>query len=82
MVNPNDIVEINGVEMMIRDIPDQTTRAFYGYGHFPDELKNRQIHPGIGLYDSDVCRDADNIKGVWINYGENLVCQGCGMDFT
>jgi hypothetical protein len=82
MMNPDEIVEISGHRMMIRDVPDRFTRNMLGYGHSTYDSKERECHPGIGLYTPDTCVRADEIIGVWINFGQNLVCPGCGLDFT
>jgi hypothetical protein len=82
MMNPNETIKYNGEETMIKDLPSALLRAEFGFGHFPYDVANREIHSGIGLYDPETCLEADNTQGVWINFGENLVCQGCGMDFT
>jgi hypothetical protein len=82
MVNPNETIDYNGTETMIKDLPSSFLRAEFGFGHFPWDVTNREIHQGIGMYDPETCLEADNTKGVWINFGENLVCQGCGLDFT
>lgn len=81
MVDPNDVVVYNGEPVKIKDLT-QTNRAFFGYGHFPRDIADRKVHQSIGIEDPEHCTRADETMGVWINYGSNLVCPGCGLDFT
>jgi hypothetical protein len=81
MINTNEVVSYNGEEMPIKDLPENI-RPMYGYGHYSWDVKNRERHPGIGIYEPDECIRADEGLGTWINYGQNLVCPGCGLDYT
>lgn len=78
----DDLVEINGVEMKIRDVPSAFLRAEFGVGHFPGH--NRQVvdvPDRTFPFTPDTCL-VDLHKGEWINNGTILVCTGCGLDST
>lgn len=85
MITSNDldeIIVINDVPVKIRDIQNQDDKAFMGYGHFAWDINKRERHLGIGTYEPAECMRANESSGTWINYGQNLVCPGCGLDFT
>jgi hypothetical protein len=82
MMNPDELIEISGQHMRIRDVPDRFTRNMLGYGHSSYDTEKRERHAGIGLYEPETCHQADEMTGTWINFGTNLVCPGCGLDYT
>lgn len=82
ITRPDVVVEVNGKPVLVTDIADPSIRALFGVGHDPVVIAYRERHPGIGLYDPETCLYAACTTGVWINFGENLVCQGCGLDCT
>jgi hypothetical protein len=72
----------------LEDVPDASTRAQFGYGHFrPFEKGVIQRPDGVPWpYTPNMCLIAGGpmgkpARGVWIteNY---LVCPGCGLDLT
>jgi hypothetical protein len=82
MIDPERTIEFDGKEMAIKDVPDAYTREMLGYGHSSFDVQNRTRWPEIGEYEPGKCLRADELKGIWINKGENLACPGCGLDFT
>jgi hypothetical protein len=81
MVNPEELVEFDGKVLTLKELPPEH-RSFFGLGHFTHDIEYRERHLGIGTYEPDECPRADEPFGVWINYEQNLVCPGCGLDFT
>ena len=82
MVDPDAEVTYNGELMKLRDVPDPVVKHLCGLGHSAYDCKMREHHPGEWPCIPEECRYADETQGIWINEGENLVCQGCGLDFT
>lgn len=84
MLTQKDIekeIEFNGKLVAIKDLPRDHAAAF-DYGHFSYDIKHRKRWSSVGLYRPETCMRADEPMGVWINDQENLVCPGCGLDFT
>lgn len=84
-VDPNAIVEYNGSEMRLRDVPDAEIRAMMGVGHYPGDIRHRKVHlapnGGIWEYKPDTCVAASILRGMPIGDGE-IACYGCGLDGT
>lgn len=84
MTDPDEMVEYNFQRMAIKDIPSQGVRAMLGYGHV--RMPGDQVTPNPSgepwPYTPDHCLRADEIRWLWINNGQNLVCPGCGLDGT
>ena len=79
-VNPDQLVEVNGETMAIKDIPDPVLQHLFGLGHFRD---NRPIVAGDWPFTPETCIYTDPGEGnEWINDGTVLVCTGCGLDGT
>lgn len=79
--DPDQLVEVNGVTMAIKDIPDPSLRHLLGLGHFPN---GRPRIAGDWPYTPETCiytDDSDN-RNEWIENGTVLVCTGCGSDGT
>lgn len=74
-------VEVNGIPTKIRDM-SHDYKAMMGFAHFSGDIARRERHLGIGIDEPENCTRADETSGTWINYGQNLVCPGCGLDFT
>lgn len=81
MIDKFEVVSYNGEELAIKDLPEHI-RPMYGYGHGSWDIAHRERHEGIGIYDPAHCIRADETMGTWINHGQNLVCPGCGLDYT
>lgn len=84
MLTQKDIekeIEFNGKLVAIKDLPRDHAAAF-DYGHFSWDIKTRKRWPGIGTFTPETCMRADDKLGTWINREQNLVCPGCGLDFT
>jgi hypothetical protein len=72
----------------LEDVPDASTRAQFGYGHFQPFQREALPSPD-GLpwpYTPNMCLIAGGpqgkaARGVWIT-PEHLVCPGCGLDLT
>lgn len=80
-VDISEIVNVNGQDMPIRDVP-YPLRTMFGYGHHPVyKSENRQVSPGDWPYTPDTCQRADEGEGIWLN-PSRLVCPGCGLDCT
>lgn len=81
--NPDEIIEINGDPVRIREMPPADA-ALYGYGHqlgYGDQWR-KQI-PGAYPYTPETCRRAGGLfPGTWLFGGTVLVCTGCGLDCT
>ena len=77
--NIDEIVNYNGKDIKIRDLP-MSERPFFGYGHFPSHIV-RPLIPGDWPYTPSTCLEADSMTGVWVD-DEHLACTGCGADFT
>jgi hypothetical protein len=78
--NPDQLVEIDGATMAIKDIPDPVLRQLFGLGHFRD---NRPIVAGDWSYTPETCiYTGPDDAGQWIAEGTVLVCPGCGLDGT
>lgn len=83
-VNPDELIEVNGVPTKIRDLPP-IERAMFGYGHFPlgPGEQWRKVQPGEWEYTPETCLLA-TVEGTstWSSDGKILVCDGCGLDCT
>lgn len=75
-------VGYNGVETRVGDLPSATTRAEFGYGHFPAHIIDRGVAPGVWPFTPDTCELADDPYGIWVENDTILACQGCGLDCT
>lgn len=82
-VNPDEITELNGEPVRIRDLP-RGLAAMHGYGHVLSYgAQWRKVIPGAYPYTPATCRRADGTwPGCWLNGGTVLVCTGCGLDAT
>lgn len=80
-VDPDSEILVDGVPTKIRDLRSAGLRAMMGYGHFPQDISRREVHPGYPQQPGE-CTYADKGSGVWINDGRNLVCEACGLDLT
>lgn len=72
-------VYYNGAPTRVRDIPDAHFRYGFGVGHW--DWKGREVHSGDWPYTPDTC-DVDRVSANWNRDGQNLICQGCGVDYT
>lgn len=80
-VNPDDIVDLDGIPTRIRDLP-RLEAALFGYGHVLIPSDGREVLPGAWPYTPETCRRADGTwPGTWID-PEHLACTGCGLDCT
>ncbi|MEU7435684.1 hypothetical protein AB0B07_33325 [Streptomyces sioyaensis] len=82
-VNPNTVIDLDGVPTAIKDL-NRTDRNVLGLGHsvWDIDVLKKQRHPGDWPYTSEDCQRADERFGVWINNENDLVCPGCGLDYT
>jgi hypothetical protein len=81
----DNVVEVDGVEMKIRDVPDPFLRAMWGYGHFAVEIAQRPVITVPGRtwpYTPETCLTDDyTFKCEWLDE-QTMVCPGCGLDCT
>ena len=83
MVDPDEIVEFNGMPTAIKNLP-VVHRVLCGMGHdmWLIQREKREVIPGNWPYIPEDCLRAGETKRVWINDGQDLVCPGCGIDCT
>ena len=81
MIDADATVIRDGKEIRIKDLPDRQDRIDCGLGHHPYLIARHKVHPGFKHRPIE-CPHADELTGVWINDGNNLVCPGCGLDGT
>lgn len=87
MIDPNELIEFNGVTMPIHEIPDAVVRTLMGIGHF--------CHPSRGVapvqrafeFTPNTCLNTDSITegNEWVvgtDGEEYLICTYCGLDGT
>jgi hypothetical protein len=82
VIDPKSSVIYNGTTMTIERVPDTLIRHLLGLGHHPEDIRTRQRHDGDWACEPTSCTRADETAGTWINGGSNLVCPGCGLEFT
>lgn len=93
LTDPDLIIEFCGELTKLKDIPDRFVRNAMGLGHPPQDCERREQHAAPVTTDEgdeleswphspEDCLCAGDQRGVWINDGQNLVCPGCGLDFT
>ncbi|MFI1161428.1 hypothetical protein [Streptomyces sioyaensis] len=82
-VDPNTVIDLDGVPTALKNM-DRHDRNMFGLGHsvWDIEVEKKQQHPGPWPYKPEDCQRADERFGVWINNEQNLVCAGCGLDYT
>jgi hypothetical protein len=80
----NQVVERNGEEIAIKDIPSAFERALHGYGHFPGHGRQVVDAPEMNWPHTPVTCPTDEVINRWLFAGtdEVLVCMGCGLDVT
>jgi len=84
MLTQKDIekqIEFNGKLVAIKDLPRDHAAAF-NYGHYSWDIKSRKVWSQGRRFTPETCLQADDHLGEWINREQNLVCRGCGLDFT
>lgn len=81
LVNPDQVITHNGAPVAIKDLAPPL-RALAGMGHNPYDISNRDRHPGEWKWTPDTCLRASATHGQWINDEQDLVCPGCGLDYT
>lgn len=75
------MINYDGVLMPVHAIPDAVLRASLGVGHFPSDVRAREVYTGRTFpYSPEVC-PTDVYGAEWIN-SHLLVCLGCGLDCT
>lgn len=83
-IDPHALVEYNGQQYEIMDLPRSDLREQHGYGHSDYFVYNRErlTRPDgeAWSYTVQTClvASADD-KGVWVSEG-HLACCGCGVD--
>lgn len=76
-------IEFNGKVTKIRDLPGQSLRAGFGFGHFGVTKETIGVDGFEWLYKPWNCEFADKkYKTRWVKNGTILVCLGCGLDCT
>lgn len=83
-VDPERIIEHNGVPTKLEDLPTASDRAMFGYGHFQPFSRPVNERPdGVNWpYTPNMCLVADqHTNWVWVD-SEHLSCPGCGIDGT
>lgn len=78
------LVNYNGEDIKIKDVPSAFERAMLGYGHNPVYVhEERKVVPSYlepYSFTPDTC-NTDEVGTKWL--GEDmLICSGCGLDVT
>jgi hypothetical protein len=84
MTKADHIINYNGEDIPVKDVPDPLTRHMLGYGHH--NPYNRPVVAVEGRtypFTPDTCELADEPNHTeWIKDGTILICIGCGIDGT
>lgn len=93
-IDPEQLVNYNGQEMKLKNVPDREARFVWGLGH--DGVHFSRLKPEARIppssmepplekwpYEIEWCPfNAPEDNFVWIQNGQILVCPGCGLDGT